>query len=130
MKPDRCIAWGAISGAVTVALGAFGAHSLKESLAPEQLAIWNTAVQYQGLHALALIGFGAFAARTKASSATAWLFLLGTLLFSGSLYALAGGAPRWFGAVTPLGGTAFIAGWITFAINAWRASQSDARSRA
>ena len=120
MTAPRWIALGALSGALTVALGAFGAHALKESLAPEQLAIWNTGVHYQGLHALALIGFGLWAERARAPSLAGWLFLAGTLLFSGSLYALALGSPRWCGAITPFGGVAFIAGWLAFAASAWK----------
>ena len=122
MNSNRCIALGALSGAITVALGAFGAHALKERLSAGELDIWHTAVQYQGLHALALIAFGLFARPAARSPLVGWLFVLGSLLFSGSLYALALGAPRWFGAITPLGGTAFIAGWLAFAWAAARAA--------
>lgn len=124
MNSHRCIALGALSGAITVALGAFGAHALKERLSPSELEIWHTAVQYQGLHALALIAFGLFTRPTPRSPLVGWLFALGSLLFSGSLYALALGAPRWFGAITPLGGAAFIAGWLAFAWAAWRANST------
>ena len=121
MTSRHWIAIGALSGAVSVALGAFGAHGLKAHFAPEQLATWNTSVHYQALHALALIMFGLFAERWNARSCAGWCFVIGTLLFSGSLYALALGAPRWSGAITPFGGGAFIAGWLVFAWNAWRA---------
>jgi uncharacterized membrane protein YgdD (TMEM256/DUF423 family) len=121
MNSNRWIAIGALSGALSVALGAFGAHALKDTLAPEQLAVWTTAVHYQALHALALIAFGAVAERWSTRSCAAWCFLIGTLLFSGSLYALSLGAPRWSGAITPFGGVAFIAGWLAFAWSAWRA---------
>ena len=123
MNAQRWIALGALSGAVTVALSAFGAHALKESLAPEELAIWNTGVHYQRLHALALIGFGLFAERGRVRSLAGWLFLIGTLLLSGSLYALALGSPRWCGAITPFGGASFIAGWLAFAWSALRAAK-------
>ena len=121
MTSRHWIAIGALSGAVSVALGAFGAHGLKAHFTPEQLATWNTSVHYQALHALALIMFGLFAERWNARSCAGWCFVIGTLLFSGSLYALALGAPRWCGAITPFGGGAFIAGWLVFAWSAWRA---------
>lgn len=120
MSASRWIALGALSGALTVGLGAFGAHALKERLAADELAIWSTAVQYQGLHALALVAFGLLAERARVSALAGWLFLLGTLFFSGSLYALALGAPRWCGAITPLGGIALIAGWLALAWAALR----------
>lgn len=120
MTPNRWIAIGALSGALTVALGAFGAHALEDKLAPDRLALWNTAVHYQGLHALALIVVAICAERWRARPIAARLFLAGTGLFCGSLYALALGAPRWCGAITPFGGAAFIAGWLAFAWGAWK----------
>jgi uncharacterized membrane protein YgdD (TMEM256/DUF423 family) len=121
MTSNRWIAIGALSGALSVVLGAFGAHALKDKLAPEQLAVWTTAVHYQALHALALIAFVVVAERWKIRALAAWCFVFGTLLFSGSLYALALGAPRWSGAITPFGGVAFISGWLALAWSAWRA---------
>ena len=121
MTSRRWVAIGALSGAVTVALGAFGAHMLKDRVAPEQLAVWNTGVHYQGLHALALILFAVVSERWNMHSITAWCFAIGTTLFSGSLYALALGAPHIVGAITPFGGLAFIAGWLAFAWSARRA---------
>jgi uncharacterized membrane protein YgdD (TMEM256/DUF423 family) len=115
---------GAAMGGLTVVLGAFGAHALKERLTPEQLAWWGTGVQYHGAHALALVLFGACARSLKLGSLAAWCFLAGIALFSGSLYAMALGAPRWFGAVTPFGGVAFIAGWLAFAIGALRTRET------
>ena len=87
----------AVFGVVGVALGAFGAHALRARLAPEQLASWETAVHYQLFH----------------SGASPWLFAVGMLLFSGSIYGLVLGAGRWLGPVTPLGGVALMAGWIS-----------------
>lgn len=107
------VAAGAISGALAVAAGAFGAHALRERLPADLLAVWQTGAQYHLAHALALVGTGLVAGRAPGPAATAagWLFLGGTLLFSGSLYALALSGVRVLGAVTPLGGVAFLAGW-------------------
>lgn len=107
----------AISGAAGVALGAFGAHALKAQLqAAGSESTWDTAVQYHLIHAVALLvlAFWARSVPAMASSVTTsgWLFVVGIVLFSGSLYGLALGGPRWLGPVTPLGGLAFIAGWL------------------
>jgi uncharacterized membrane protein YgdD (TMEM256/DUF423 family) len=113
---------GAISAAVSVAAGAFGAHALKARLAPDLLAVFETGARYQMYHALGL-GLAAWAAARPGSGAAAWagwLFVLGTVLFSGSLYALALSGVRALGAVTPLGGAAFIGGWIALAVAALR----------
>ena len=110
---------GALLGTAGVAAGAFGAHGLKERLTPEALGWWDTASRYQLLHALALVLTGLLSRQRGA--ALPWpslLFLLGTLVFSGTLYAMALGAPRWFGAITPLGGAALIGGWIALALAA------------
>ena len=110
---------GALLGAAGVAAGAFGAHGLKERLTPEALGWWDTASKYQLVHALALVLTGLLARqRGTALPWPALLFLLGTLVFSGTLYAMALGAPRWFGAITPLGGAALIGGWIALALAA------------
>lgn len=121
MKGSSWIAVGAVSGAVTVALGAFGAHALKTRVTPEDLAIWETAVHYQGLHALALVLFGLWREQTGKRCIGGWGFLAGSAIFSGTLYALALGGPRWLGAITPIGGTALIVGWLAFATSALRA---------
>lgn len=108
--------------ALAVALGAFGAHALKARVAPEMLAIWQTGVTYHAWHALALLLLGLLMLHAPGSAAlryAAWLFVAGVVLFSGSLYLLALGAPRWMGAITPFGGVAFIAGWILCAVAAW-----------
>src|SRR5690242_4596370 len=110
--------------ALAVAFGAFGAHALKARLAPDMLAIWQTGVTYHTWHALALLALGLLmlhVPRSGALQVVAWLLVVGVVVFAGSLYALALGAPRWIGAITPLGGVAFIAGWITLAFAAWRA---------
>jgi uncharacterized membrane protein YgdD (TMEM256/DUF423 family) len=114
---------GALSGAVAVAAGAFGAHALRGHLTPDLLAVYQTGAQYQALHALALLACGWMVARApgSASAAAGWLFLAGTLLFSGSLYALALSGVRALGAVTPLGGVAFLGGWLALAWAAWTA---------
>ena len=113
---------GAIAGASGVALGAFGAHGLKARVPPEMLEIWETASRYQILHALALLATAWAAERWPggASTAAGWLFLLGIVVFSGSLYALVLSGVRALGAVTPLGGLCFIAGWLALALAAWR----------
>jgi uncharacterized membrane protein YgdD (TMEM256/DUF423 family) len=115
MDGRRWIALGAVLGALAVVLGAFGAHALEDRLGPAELAWWATAVQYHGAHALAVVLYGLFAERAGRGGLPAALFAAGTLVFSGSLYAMALGAPRWLGAITPLGGASLIAGWLAFA---------------
>jgi len=108
--------------ALGVGLGAFGAHGLKARLGTS-LSTWETGIDYHLLHALALFGIavlvrsGADAGLLRVSG---WLMVLGIFLFSGSLYALALGGPRWLGPVTPLGGAALIAAWICIAAYGWR----------
>lgn len=105
---------GALSGLLSVAAGAFGAHALRATLSPEYLATFETAARYQMYHALALMVSGLAMARWPSAllSWAGWMFLVGTVLFSGSLYALALTGTRWLGAITPLGGAAFLAGWL------------------
>jgi uncharacterized membrane protein YgdD (TMEM256/DUF423 family) len=109
---------GALMALVAVAAGAFGAHALRTRLSPEYLAVFETGARYQMYHALAL--FAAAWATERAPGALAqwagWLFMIGIVLFSGSLYTLALTGIRWLGAVTPLGGVAFIAGWLCLAL--------------
>ena len=112
----RIAAAGACSAGAAVALGAFGAHGLRGILSPEMLAVYETGVRYQMYHALALIatGLGGLSVRDperRLLFGAAWAFGSGTLLFSGSLYALALTGLRGLGAVTPAGGLAFIGGW-------------------
>lgn len=107
----------AIGGALGVGFGAFGAHALRDVLDAARLATWHTAVDYLFWHVLAAL-FAAYYAQAKnmrAAAIAALLFLAGVAIFSGSLFALALGAPRWLGAVTPLGGSALIAGWLLLA---------------
>ncbi len=127
MTAARWVALGAWSAGVAVALGAFGAHGLQERVAAEQLAWWETGVHYHVLHALALVLFGLHAGRTdRAPHWVGWAFLLGAALFSGTLYAMTLGGPRWLGAVTPFGGTALIVAWVGFGLHAWRAGTRSA----
>lgn len=113
----------AISGFLSVSIGAFAAHGLKKTLAPELIDVVKTGVQYQMYHALALLVVALFLIQKPSASglkASGWAFILGSLMFSGSLYALAMGAPRWLGPVTPLGGLCFLVGWVLLAIAGWR----------
>ena len=120
---DRLFATlGSVSALIAVAAGAFGAHALRARLAPDLLAVFETGARYQMYHALGLLGVAWIASRSPSPLVAwaGWLFLLGTLLFSGSLYALALSGIRIFGAITPLGGVAFMAGWICLALAAHR----------
>jgi uncharacterized membrane protein YgdD (TMEM256/DUF423 family) len=102
------------SGLLAVAIGAFGAHALKARLDAYSLGVFETAVQYQFYHSLALLGVGILLLHQPQVAllrSSGWLFLIGMILFSGSLYLLALSGVKWLGAVTPLGGLAFIAGW-------------------
>lgn len=113
MKASRWVAWAAFSALLAVALGAFGAHGLKERLVEAgQLANWHTAVRYQMWHALALLWVATGGQRFGLGRGVGLSFLIGSALFSGSLYALALGAPgAVFGPITPLGGLGLLAGW-------------------
>lgn len=113
---------GAINMAFAVMLGAFGAHALKNKVTSEQLAWWHTGVEYHVYHALALLVIGTLMAaqpQLALPKGSAWALQIGIVIFSGSLYAMTLGAPRWFGAITPIGGTAFIVGWLWLAYAAW-----------
>jgi uncharacterized membrane protein YgdD (TMEM256/DUF423 family) len=111
---------GALSAFVAVALGAFAAHGLRARLSPELLATFETGVRYEMYHALALLGVAWAYSRWPGTLviASGWLFIAGTLLFSGSLYVLALSGVRWIGAITPLGGLAFLAGWVCLVLAA------------
>lgn len=116
------VALGALSGALGVAAGAFGAHALAGAVSPERLATFRTGAQYQQVHAAAMVLAGLAAAWRPAwrgAARAGWLFLAGTLLFSGSLYALVLTDTPALGAVAPLGGVAFMAGWLVLAWTAW-----------
>jgi len=104
---------GALLAGLAVAAGAFGAHALRDRLAPDMLAIFETGVRYQMYHALALLAVAWATVRWPESSAVlaGWCFVAGIVVFSGSLYVLALTGVKWLGAITPLGGLAFLAGW-------------------
>jgi uncharacterized membrane protein YgdD (TMEM256/DUF423 family) len=119
----RALALAGVLLALATACGAFGAHTLKPHLSPERLQLWDTAVGYHFFQALGLLGVG-LALRSIDSGAlraAASLIAAGVVLFCGSLYALSCGAPRALGVLTPLGGLAWIGGWLLFAWGAWRA---------
>ena len=113
---------GAVSAFLAVGAGAFGAHALRERLSPDLVDVFETAARYQIYHALALLGVAWAAGRWPGTAIefAGWLFLAGTVLFSGSLYLLSLTGARWLGAVTPFGGLAFLAGWLLFAWSALR----------
>jgi uncharacterized membrane protein YgdD (TMEM256/DUF423 family) len=115
-------ALGALSALVAVAAGAFGAHALRERLAPDMLSVFEVGARYHMYHALALLAAAWAIGRWPGSAAVTagWLFVAGTLVFSGSLYLLSLTGQRWLGAVTPLGGLAFILGWAALAWAALR----------
>lgn len=123
MQAKQWLMIGALSGFFGVALGAFGAHGLKEILSQKSMAIYQTAVQYQMYHALALLALGVWGSLNPGVDVhwTGLAFTFGILIFSGSLYALAVTDLKFLGAITPIGGVAFLAGWITFAIAVWKA---------
>jgi len=113
------LAAGGLAALAAVALGAFGAHALKARVSAEMLAVWHTGVEYHAYHALGLLAVGLVAAQLPESMLlkwSGWLMLAGIVLFSGSLYALALSGERWLGAITPVGGTAFLAAWGLFVI--------------
>jgi len=113
---------GSLSGLIAVTAGAFGAHTLRDRISADLLATFETGVRYQMYHALALLAVAWAVTRWPHSLpvAAGWLFVAGTLIFSGSLYALSLTGARWLGAITPLGGVAFIVGWLCLALAAWR----------
>ena len=111
---------GAVAAGLAVALGAFGAHGLKTRVTPDLLAIFETGVRYHMYHALALLAVAWLGARGPGRWVTAsgWLFLAGIVLFPGSLYMMTLTGARWLGAITPVGGTCFILGWLALAVAA------------
>jgi uncharacterized membrane protein YgdD (TMEM256/DUF423 family) len=113
---------GCAFGLLGVALGAFAAHALKTRIAPEQLATFEVGVRYQLVHALALLAVAWALTRWPGMrvSVAGWLFVIGTLLFSGSLYALSLTGVRALGMVTPLGGVALLVGWLCLLAAPWR----------
>lgn len=113
---------GALLAALGVALGAFGAHGLRSLLDASALAWWQTAVQYQMWHAVGLIALAAL--RLRGTRLAAALLVAGTVIFAATLYLMALGGPRWLGAITPLGGSLMILGWLALA---WQALKTASR---
>lgn len=113
---------GSLSAFLAVALGAFAAHGLKGRLSPEMLNIFEVGVRYQMYHSLALLAVAWASSRWPGPSVSAagWFFMGGIIIFSGSLYILIFTGMRWLGAITPIGGVAFLLGWLLLAWGAWR----------
>lgn len=111
---------GTFSAFIAVAAGAFGAHGLKGRLTPDMLAVFETGVRYQMYHALALIGVSFASAHWpgKLITCSGWLFVVGSLFFSGSIYLLCLTGTKWLGPITPIGGAMLLAGWLFLAIGA------------
>jgi len=122
VNSGRTLAIAALLLALATVCGAFGAHALRSHLQPERLQVWDTAVRYQFFQSLGLIGIGLTlrSLDSGALRAAAALIVVGVVLFCGSLYALSLGAPGALGVVTPLGGLAWIGGWLLFAWGVWR----------
>ena len=117
------ISLAALNGLLVVGLGAFGAHALKSRLDDYSMAFFQTAVQYHFYHSFALLAVGVIALsqpQTVMLKSSGWLFLIGIFVFSGSLYLLSITGVRWLGAITPLGGLAFIGGWACLAATGWK----------
>jgi uncharacterized membrane protein YgdD (TMEM256/DUF423 family) len=123
MIARQIVATGALLGAVAVVVGAFGAHGLRGRVSPDMLKVFETGVRYHFYHALAIVVLGAVAASAVVTSgrleAAVWSFVAGIVIFSGSLYLLVLTDTRWLGAITPIGGLAFILGWLLLAWAAW-----------
>ncbi|WP_127536553.1 DUF423 domain-containing protein [Paenibacillus illinoisensis] len=114
---------GAVMTMLSVAIGAFGAHMLKEKIGADAIAVYETGVQYHMIHALALLIVGLTAGQLGVSSKLKWaarLLFIGIIVFSGSLYVLSITGIKVLGAITPIGGVAFIAGWLLFALDVWQ----------
>lgn len=114
----------AINMAIAVALGAFGAHGLENIVSAQQLEWWHTATLYLFIHALGLLVVGLLIRLKYTTQTTAWLLQIGIIIFAGSLYAMTLGAPRWFGAITPIGGVLMIVGWLWLALSTFRLESS------
>jgi uncharacterized membrane protein YgdD (TMEM256/DUF423 family) len=119
---------GIILALSAVVLGAFGAHALKDILITKNaVTVWETAVRYQMWHALALLILSLFPEENIRSKSVGRFLIIGTLLFSGSLYALAIGAPRWMGPVTPIGGLCLMTGWISLLVSVFKNGRNRAQ---
>ena len=110
----------AISGFLSVALGAFGAHGLKKLISPSLLQTFQTGVDYQFLHTLALLAIALLPQQNRWSNLAGWSFITGIILFSGSLYLLSLSQTRMLGLITPIGGICFLTGWASLFIYAWK----------
>ncbi len=124
-EPRALYVLGAFSAGTAVMIGAFGAHALRAALPADMLAVFETGVRYHMYHAIALLATSWSATQWGSSqprsvAASGWCFGLGTVLFSGSLYILSITGAGWLGAVTPIGGVLFIAGWITLGYSAFK----------
>lgn len=123
---NKYVAMGAIAAMLSVAIGAFGAHMLEDRMTEYELNVFRTGVQYQMFHALGILIVALFADRLPDNKAPLWaarFMLIGIVLFSGSLYVLAISGMKWLGAITPLGGVSFIAGWIFLVAAAYKRKQ-------
>lgn len=131
MSPRTILQWGALNGLLAVAAGALAAHGLKTQLPPDMLAVWQTGVQYQSVHTLALLVVGLLTIHhpSRVGRLAGWLFLGGIFIFSGSLYLLALTGAHWLGAITPLGGGAFLAGWLALLMAARNLPTSPSEPR-
>lgn len=121
---SRCfLLLGSIFAGLAVVAGAFGAHALKKVLDAPMLAVFDTAIRYQMYHALGLciVAWAVDRFPEKRLGMTGWFFVLGILLFSGSLYGVSLAGMRWLGAVTPIGGVAFLTGWTLLGYRMWKA---------
>ncbi|CAM3371575.1 MULTISPECIES: DUF423 domain-containing protein [Paenibacillus] len=109
------IAWGSVLMALSVAIGAFGAHMLEGKISADELAVYETGVHYHMIHGIAVLIAGILAGALGESRKLYWagtLFIAGVIIFSGSLYVLSISGAKWLGAITPIGGVSFIVGWI------------------
>ena len=123
MKKKQSLFAGTVLAGLAVVTGAFGAHALEDMVSPDRLTTWETAVQYQMYHALALILLGILQTRLlsfKLLDKAAIFFLVGVIIFSGSLYGLVLLDISWLGAITPIGGISFILGWMMFALSIYK----------
>ena len=119
MTPDRrLLVIAGIVGALGIAAGAFGAHALRPTVWASDLDVWRTAAHYHQLHAVVLLVVACLDRTSPLVRAAGWLFLLGIAVFSGTLYVMVLGGPRWLGAVTPLGGACLIGAWALLAVSA------------
>lgn len=125
---QRFLALGSVFAGLAVAAGAFGAHALKEILDEHRLQVFDTATRYQMYHAfgLCIVAWAMDRYPEQRLEQTGWLFIFGILLFSGSLYVVSLAGIRWMGAITPIGGAAFLAGWLLLGWRIWNRTPNEA----